>query len=254
MSRSATSSEGRRPIVGTALVVSLAIGLFVTTALPEPTGVQGAPVSESKGAPGAPVPEPTGVQGASVPEPTGVQGAPVPEPIRASVARAFPDAQELSIVPISHFLSDAQLSALQERWNRDEVPGIVVRYEISSAVGELGHGYVDTHRVRTLPESVLIVLGREGTVRHVDVLAFAEPPEYKPAARWYEQFDGLARGDALKYGREIHAVTGATLTGRATVDAVARVSVLHRLLMEESGGSDESSGPGGHGELEEVSR
>lgn len=106
------------------------------------------------------------------------------------------------------------------------------RYVVARSEGDtVLFGYLDTHRVRTVSESLLITLTPSGEVRDVLVLAFAEPPEYRPAPVWYAQFRGLEPESRLKYGREIDAVTGATLTGRATVDAVSRVRKIHRWLL-----------------------
>jgi hypothetical protein len=108
------------------------------------------------------------------------------------------------------------------------------RYVVTRREGDTFlFGYLDTHRVRTVSESLLITLTPSGEVRHVLVLAFAEPPEYRPAPVWYAQFRGLEPESRLKYGREIDAVTGATLTGRATVDAVSRVRKIHQWLLDQ---------------------
>ena len=108
------------------------------------------------------------------------------------------------------------------------------RYVVTRREGDTFlFGYLDTHRVRTVSESLLITLTPSGEVRHVLVLAFAEPPEYRPAPVWYAQVRGLEPESRLKYGREIDAVTGATLTGRATVDAVSRVRKIHQWLLDQ---------------------
>ncbi|MCJ7726406.1 MAG: hypothetical protein MUP76_08490, partial [Acidimicrobiia bacterium] len=41
--------------------------------------------------------------------------------------------------------------------------------------------FIETHQVRTLPETILIVINPEGRVRGVHMLAFHEPPEYGPS-------------------------------------------------------------------------
>ncbi|MEL7061371.1 MAG: FMN-binding protein, partial [Acidobacteriota bacterium] len=53
-----------------------------------------------------------------------------------------------------------------------------------------GLALIDTHRVRTLPETLMIAIDADGQVRRVEILAFREPAEYIPPALWYAQFDG----------------------------------------------------------------
>jgi hypothetical protein len=69
-------------------------------------------------------------------------------------------------------------------------------------------------------------------VARLEVLAFAEPEEYLPRARWYGQFLGRALDDELNLGRGIRGVSGATLTARATTRAVRRVLAVHAVLQE----------------------
>src|ERR1700686_514811 len=74
----------------------------------------------------------------------------------------------------------------------------------------LGYAVIDTHVVRTLPETVMVVLSPAGEVRRAEVLAFYEPPEYAPTGRWTKQFDGRHLDDDMKLGAGIQGITGAT--------------------------------------------
>lgn len=103
---------------------------------------------------------------------------------------------------------------------------LVVRYR--SECG--GIAYFDVHRVRTLAETVMVVVDGEGRVARLEVMSFLEPEEYIPRRSWYDQFLRLRLDPKLRLKRSIHAVTGATLTARATTDAVRRVLALDQVL------------------------
>ena len=156
----------------------------------------------------------------------------VPAPVRVALEQAFSEVDGLRIEAEVFFLSDEEVASLSQRLERQVEP-VIVRYVVRANETVLGVGYVDTHRVRTLSESILIVIDASGALKTIGVLAFGEPKEYLPHERWYAQFDGLSLDAPIKYGREIDAVTGATLTGRSTVDAVARVAMLHEALLHE---------------------
>lgn len=107
-----------------------------------------------------------------------------------------------------------------------------------------GTAYFDAHRVRTLPETVMVVVGADGRVERLEVLSFAEPQDYLPREVWYRQFLERPLDEELAMGREIRGVTGATLTARATTDAVRRVLALHQVLAEaEAGAAGEEPSP-----------
>src|SRR5207342_2287812 len=93
----------------------------------------------------------------------------------------------------------------------------------------VGTAYFDTHLVRTLSETVMVVISPAGAIARIEVLSFSEPEEYLPREHWYAQFPGKALDAALDgqlVKRGIRAVSGATLTARATTEAARRVLAL----------------------------
>ncbi|MFP6641535.1 MAG: FMN-binding protein, partial [Myxococcota bacterium] len=101
----------------------------------------------------------------------------------------------------------------------------------------LGYAHIDVHTVRTKPEAFMVVLGPEAVIQQVRVLAFHEPLEYMPADRWYRTFFGQTREADLRIGFDVDAVTGATLTTRATIDSVRRMLAYYDVLLEDDDSS-----------------
>ena len=67
----------------------------------------------------------------------------------------------------------------------------------------------------------------------MEVVTFREPIEYMPREGWYEQYQGKVLDADLALKRAIRPVTGATLTARATTEAVRRILALHRVVEKE---------------------
>lgn len=135
------------------------------------------------------------------------------------------------------FLTEEQRQTVEKKGGSEVSSSIVTRYV---AMGDgavlLGWAYLDTHRVRTLPETLMIVLDPDGTVRRVEVVTFREPLEYMPRESWYEQYHGQVLNDDLALKRDIRPVTGATLTARATTEAVRRVLAFHEIITGSGAG------------------
>lgn len=128
------------------------------------------------------------------------------------------------------FLTEEQAERAAELAGTALPSRIVTRYVARAADGDLlGHGYVDTHLVRTKPETLLIVVDPDATVRRIEVLTFEEPRDYLPSERWYAQFEGRALDDDLGLRRGIRTLSGATLSSRSTTDAVRRALALHEV-------------------------
>lgn len=141
---------------------------------------------------------------------------------------AFPGA---TIERKTAFLTDAQRRAARKLSGAEDLPAALATYYRATRDGrEVGTAYFDTHRVRTLPETILVVVDPAGAVARIEVLSFQEPEEFLPRPRWYEQFAGKPLDDELSLKRGIRPVSGATLTARATTDAARRVLALHRVL------------------------
>jgi hypothetical protein len=113
---------------------------------------------------------------------------------------------------------ESQLWTLYVGWKGGEVQGYAV---------------IDSHVVRTLPETFMVVIDPKGALRRVHVLAFNEPPEYMPTERWIGQFGGRALDDELKLGAGIQGITGATLSAQAMTAGVRRALALFAVLVQE---------------------
>ena len=84
--------------------------------------------------------------------------------------------------------------------------------------------------MRTLPETVMVVVAPDGTIDRVDILSFDEPMDYFPKRRWIDQLLHRKLNKDLSLTGAIRPISGASLTGRAIVDATRKVLALHRVL------------------------
>jgi len=101
-----------------------------------------------------------------------------------------------------------------------------------SSSGISGYAYFETHPVRTMTETFMAVLEPDGSVRFVELLAFAEPEDYLPRPRWLGQFAGKSALEELFVGRAIRNATGASLTSQALTDGVRRILAVHSLIRQ----------------------
>jgi len=170
---------------------------------------------------------------------SGPAGAKVFHTQEQALELAFPEADEVRQRTV--VLSEEQAGRIEQR-SRAELPSKILKLHSGWKDGELlGWAYIDVHTVRTLPEAFLVVLHPDGRVRSLRVLAFHEPLDYLPPERFVEQFEGARPGDALRVGRDVHGIVGATLSARAVAASVRRVQAFHRVLLAPEGGADESS-------------
>jgi Na+-translocating ferredoxin:NAD+ oxidoreductase subunit G len=145
-----------------------------------------------------------------------------------ALASAFPSGAR--VVRQTHFLTAAQLAAARKESGLPFGDQMIVRYVGTQGDRVVGYAYFDTHRVRTLAETVMVVVRPDGHVDRVDILSFDEPSEYQPKSRWLEQLRGRKLDDDLSMKRSIRPISGASLSGRAIVNASRKVLALHRAI------------------------
>ncbi|NIR46026.1 MAG: FMN-binding protein [Gemmatimonadetes bacterium] len=143
---------------------------------------------------------------------------------------AFPEPAEIE--RRTAFLSDADLGRARELAGEEvQIEGRVVTYYVGTLEGRpLGVAYFDAHRVRTLPEVLMIVVTPEARIERIEILAFKEPPEYLVPTSWLQQIVGRRLSDELSVKGSIVNMTGATLTSRAITGASRRVLALHQVI------------------------
>ena len=140
---------------------------------------------------------------------------------------AFPDADRIEAVDL--FLSEAEAAAV-ERTGRVPVESRLVTLYVGHRGEEVcGYAFLDTHPVRTLPETLLLVLDPQGRVSGTHLLAFHEPPEYAPPERWLARFLGRDLDADLWTRRDVDALSGATLTAGAVTATVRRLLAVWRV-------------------------
>ena len=140
-----------------------------------------------------------------------------------ALASAFPNGAKATRQV--HYLTPQQLKAAQKDSGVEFTDRMIVRY-----AGPNGFAYFDTHRVRTLPETVMILVTPDGKIDRIEILSFDEPPEYLPKERWMDQFDGRKLDEDLSMKRKIRPLSGASLSARAITNASRKVLALHKVI------------------------
>lgn len=130
----------------------------------------------------------------------------------------------------THLLSKAEQSACSEKAVQENISALVTRYTVRDETGIVGYAYLDKHLVRTLPQTVMVAVDKDGALVGIRVLAFREPAEYMAREGWLEQFRGKTAEDEIRMKRNIDGITGATLTSRAVTQCARRTMVIHRVL------------------------
>jgi transcriptional regulator of nitric oxide reductase len=113
-----------------------------------------------------------------------------------------------------------------------EIPSRLVRvYEGRRDEELLGYVYFETHRVRSLPETLMVVVDTQGRVQGVHLLAFHEPAAYLPHPGFLDQFGAQQLDGELSLRSGIQGMAGSTFTAQAVTAAVRRILAIHEVAV-----------------------
>ena len=145
-----------------------------------------------------------------------------------ALARAFPGETALRH---TLYLNPEQVAAV-ERTAKSKLPSAVITaFETRKGGTVTGRAVLDTHVVRTMPETVLTVVEPDGRLRMALVLQFGEPPDYLPREGWLKSLETKPLDDDLWPGRGVRRVTGATLTVQTLTEAVRRGLAIESIVL-----------------------
>ena len=150
----------------------------------------------------------------------------------SALGLAFGD--EAAVAAQELFLSKAQQAEASRLAGSEITSRLVRRYEGRSGDVVMGYVYFETHQVRSLPETLMIVVSPQGNLASVHVLAFHEPEAYLPHQRFLRQFAGSELGSELSLRSGIQGIAGSTFTANAVTAAVRRVLAVHDVMAHSS--------------------
>ena len=145
-----------------------------------------------------------------------------------ALAQAFPGAR---IERRSFVLDESQQHAVESAARGRAGTKLVTAYAAWRGDTLTGVAFFDSRVVRTMPAVMMITVAPDSTVRRVDILAFHEPPDYRPTPRWLDQYPRRRLSDDLWPDRGIRALSGATLTTRAVTDATRLALALYERVV-----------------------
>jgi hypothetical protein len=142
--------------------------------------------------------------------------------------------KEALIETRSFFLTDAQIAGI-EKIARLKLDSKLYTFYVGKRQNVLvGYAAIESHTVRTKPETLMIVLTPVGQLDRIYLLAFHEPPEYRPPERWFAQLYSRPLVD-LELNRGVDGISGATLSSRSALGSARKVLALYQVLIAQKG-------------------
>ena len=153
---------------------------------------------------------------------------------RQALAELFSTSERVTFTRVE--LSAEQRARLTARLGYDPRRSSQTFY-VGTTSGRIdGYAVVDEEKGLSQPITFAVLFDPRGRVQRMEILAYREPRGDEVRSRRYrQQFVGKTAGDALRYGDDISAVSGATISSRSLAVGVRRAAVmLEELLLSRA--------------------
>jgi hypothetical protein len=142
---------------------------------------------------------------------------------------AFGSSPEVEMKPL--FLTEPQIAKIQQL-AKVKLDSALFTFYVGRRDGAIvGYAAIESHTVRTKPETLLILLSPSGELEKIEVLAFHEPPEYQPTALWFAQLYRRAL-DQMDFNSGVQGITGATLSAQSALSSVRKVLAIYQVVVK----------------------
>jgi len=170
-------------------------------------------------------------------------------PVRAEVfhtkesalAAAFPNGERVEARQL--FLSQEDQQQITKIAGSHWPTRLATAYVGISNGHTVGYAIFDTHKVRSMTETVLVVVAEDGSVSHLELVSFHEPSEFLPTNRWVKALTGKKLNSKLSLNGGVDTISGATLTSRAMTSATRRVLALYDVKLKRDTGLQDEDKP-----------
>lgn len=160
--------------------------------------------------------------------------AAITSPAFATTYLTVPQAQALmfpgaTFIPDERTLTDAQVAAIQRDSGVNLLSRTLHAWRVSTGGWFIADQVVGKHEFITIG----LGLDASGAVRDVEILDYRESYGYQVRdAAWRTQFVGAHHGAALRLGREIRNISGASLSCRHITDGVRRLLATYAIVLQ----------------------
>jgi hypothetical protein len=154
-------------------------------------------------------------------------------PAQALVYLSVEQAQQLmyaghSLTPMPVVLSKEDIAAIEHDSGVKVYAGSLRAWKADDG----GHFFVDAVIGKHDLITYAVALTAEGKVRQTEILEYREAygGEVR-SAKWRAQFTGRQHGDALRIGRDIQNISGATLSCEHVTDGIRRILATYAIAI-----------------------
>ena len=140
--------------------------------------------------------------------------------------------QVSDVKPKSLILSSVQFKKVRATAKTAIDTKVYRYYNIEGTGKSLGKAVLITRKVRSKKATILYAFDTKGTLRFSEIMAFGEPPEFKPSQIWMSQLKAQKPSSKLTVGKDIPTISGATLSARTITEGARIARAIYQIVLK----------------------
>jgi hypothetical protein len=137
-----------------------------------------------------------------------------------------------TIIEKNFFLNEVQKEQMQKLSKAKLASPLILYSEIYENQKLAGYAFFDKHKVRTMPEMVMVALNAQGKIKNIRILTFSEPKDYLVPARWLALFEKKDLDESLWLKQDIPVVGGSTLSSWAVLKSARTALAFYKVVIK----------------------
>jgi len=140
--------------------------------------------------------------------------------------------QNATVIEKNFFLSDSQKAQVEKLAKSKLTSPLILYSEIYENKKLIGYAFFDKHKVRTMPETLMVALNATGQIKSIRILRFSEPKDYIVPARWLALFEKKDLDESLWLKQAIPVVSGSTLSSWAVLKSARTALAFYKVVIK----------------------
>jgi len=122
---------------------------------------------------------------------------------------------------------------IEKKTNQRFFKDFVYKWNIIKHSKQIATAYVDNVYGKTQPITFLVIINNEGEIVTTEILKYRE--QYGGQVKnknWLDQFNGKDLNSEIEVGKNIHSISGATISVNSVTTGIKKILFLHAELIK----------------------
>ena len=161
-----------------------------------------------------------------------VFAGPIKDASETYILKIFPKDIKIKMhtLPINKKIKSTVQNQAKQKFYRDKL----YYWNISTKDSTIAYAFLDNVKGKSMPITFMVILDRRGNVIHSTIIKYREAYGGEVGnKRWLAQFNGYTLDSSYKIGKNIDAISGATISVNSVTKGIQKIVLLYPYVKDK---------------------